>query len=76
MLPFSLDDLLCGVFWFLRKNSLYTKVVRFSFNQRAEFRIFELKTVSQSVIPAKSAGGGREPGSRQRPREGGEPDIK
>jgi hypothetical protein len=38
MLPFSLDDLLCGVFWFLRKNSLYTKVVRFSFNQRAEDR--------------------------------------
>ena len=38
MLPFSLDDLLCGVFWFLRKNSLYTKVVRFSFNQRTEIR--------------------------------------
>jgi hypothetical protein len=33
-----LDDLLCGVFWFLRKNSLYTKVVRFSFNQRADVR--------------------------------------
>jgi len=33
-----LDDLLCGVFWFLRKNSLYTKVVRFSFNQRTEIR--------------------------------------
>ncbi|MGB6382811.1 MAG: hypothetical protein WBG51_16690, partial [Syntrophobacteria bacterium] len=30
--------LLCGVFWFLRKNSLYTKVVRFSFNQRTEDR--------------------------------------
>ncbi len=33
-------------------------------------------TVSQFVIPAKPAGGGREPGSRQRPREGGEPDTK
>jgi len=32
--------------------------------------------VLQFVIPAKSAWGGREPGSRQRPREGGEPDIK
>jgi hypothetical protein len=35
-----------------------------------------LETVSQSVIPAKSRKAGREPGSRQRPREGGEPDIK
>ncbi len=34
------------------------------------------KTVSQFVIPAKSRKAGREPGSRQRPREGGEPDIK
>ena len=34
------------------------------------------ETVSQFVIPAKSAAGGREPGSRQRPREGGEPDTK
>ncbi len=34
------------------------------------------ETVWQFVIPAKSAGGGHEPGSRQRPREGGEPDIK
>ena len=35
-----------------------------------------LETVSQFVIPAKFAHGGREPGSRQRPREGGEPDTK
>ena len=28
------------------------------------------------VIPAKSACGGREPGSRQRPREGWEPETK
>ncbi len=34
------------------------------------------ETVSQFVIPAKAAYGGREPGSRQRPRESGEPDIK
>ena len=34
------------------------------------------ETGSQLVIPAKSGGGGREPGSRQRPREGGEPDTK
>ena len=39
MLPFSLDDLLCGVFWFLGKNSLYTTVVRFSFNQKAAGRL-------------------------------------
>ncbi len=35
-----------------------------------------LETVSQFVIPAKSCKAGREPGSRQRPREGGEPDSK
>jgi len=37
---------------------------------------FPMETMSHFVIPAKSASGGREPGSRQRPREGGEPDIK
>jgi len=32
--------------------------------QNFEFLVFKLKTVSQPVIPAKSAGGGPEPGSR------------
>ncbi len=33
-------------------------------------------TTDMDVIPAKSRKAGREPGSRQRPREGGEPDTK
>ncbi|MGB6383350.1 MAG: hypothetical protein WBG51_19435, partial [Syntrophobacteria bacterium] len=64
-LPFSLDDLLCGVFWFLRKNSLYTKVVRFSFNQRTEDRdstvgaAFPVLPVP-GVVPGSSSKGSRD----------------
>ncbi len=46
------------------------------FRRKAKKGTSTQETVLQFVIPAKSADGGREPGSRQRPREGGEPDIK
>jgi hypothetical protein len=44
---------------------------------RREFRkVVKEMLYAGYVIPAKSRKAGREPGSRQRPREGGEPDTK